>query len=261
MECDLAREAISARIDGEDPGLPADVLDVHLASCAACRSWQQRAYGVTRRARLGGSFLDHDLSPQVLAAFPPAARGPRRLSVQRAGQAALAVAQLAITVPLLIFGHDHDAGAHAAHELGSFDLALATAFAVGAIRPALSAGLAWPCGIAAAGLARTAIADLIGGQTIGADEAQHLSRSSARPCCSGKHGPTAPGRRGQRWQAIGPWRPAGAVSLKRVSYSGWKIRRILLAAVPPPGEARNRRDEGAKAAAKRRWRDGYRPAR
>jgi predicted anti-sigma-YlaC factor YlaD len=93
---------------------------------------------------------------------------------QRAGLAALAVAQLAITVPLLIFGQDHDAGAHAAHELGSFDLALAIAFAIGAIRPALSAGLAWPCGIAAAGLAGTAIADLIGGQAIGADEAQHL---------------------------------------------------------------------------------------
>ena len=86
----------------------------------------------------------------------------------------MAIAQLAITVPLLILGHDHDAGAHAAHELGSFDLALAVAFAVGAIRPALSAGLAWPCGIAAAALAGTAIADLIGGQTIGADEAQHL---------------------------------------------------------------------------------------
>ena len=63
---------------------------------------------------------------------------------------------------------------HAAHELGSFDLALAIAFAIGAIRPALSAGLAWTCAIAAAGLAGTAVADLIGGQAIGADEAQHL---------------------------------------------------------------------------------------
>jgi predicted anti-sigma-YlaC factor YlaD len=174
MECDMAREAISARIDGEDTGLPDDVLDVHLASCAACRDWQQRAHGVTRRARLGGLFLDRDLSPRVQAAFPPAVAGPRQVFVQRAGLAVVAIAQLAITVPLLIFGHDHDAGAHAAHELGSFDLALAVAFAVGAIRPALSAGLAWPCGIAAAGLAGTAIADLIGGQTIGADEAQHL---------------------------------------------------------------------------------------
>ncbi len=63
---------------------------------------------------------------------------------------------------------------HAAHELGSFNLALAIAFAVGAVRPRLSAGLAWPCGIAAAGLLVTALADLAGGQAIGADEAQHL---------------------------------------------------------------------------------------
>jgi hypothetical protein len=86
----------------------------------------------------------------------------------------MAIAQLAITVPLLMLGHDHDAGAHAAHELGSFDLSLAIAFAVGAVRPALAAGLAWPCAIAAAGLTGTAVLDLVRGQTLGADEAQHL---------------------------------------------------------------------------------------
>jgi len=174
MDCDLAREAISARIDGEDASLPTDVLDTHLEGCAGCRDWQRRAHSVTRRARLGGAFLDHDLTSQVLAVVPQAVAAPKQRLSQRAGLIAAAVAQLAITVPLLIFGHDHDAGAHAAHELGSFDLALAIAFLVGAFRPALSAGLAWPCGIAAAGLAGTAIADLIGGQTIGADEAQHL---------------------------------------------------------------------------------------
>jgi predicted anti-sigma-YlaC factor YlaD len=174
MECDSVREAISARIDGEDPGLPGAVIEAHLAGCAACRGWQQRAYTMTRRARLGGSFLEHDLTARVLAAVPPVPAGrPRRLG-QRAGLIAVALAQLAVTVPLLILGHDHDAGTHAAHELGSFDLALAIAFAVGAIRPALSAGLAWPCGIAAAGLMGTAVIDLIGGQTFGADEAQHL---------------------------------------------------------------------------------------
>ena len=129
---------------------------------------------VTRRARLGGTFLDHDLSARVLAAVAaPPARGTRTVT-QRAALAAVAALQLAITVPLLIFGHDRDAGMHAAHELGSFDLALAIAFCVGAIRPALSAGLAWPCGIAAGGLVGTAIIDMIGGQTFGVDEAQHL---------------------------------------------------------------------------------------
>jgi predicted anti-sigma-YlaC factor YlaD len=179
MECEWAREAISARIDGEDPGMPGYVVQAHLASCAGCRDWQERAHEVTRRARLGGPFLEHDLTAQVLAAARPAlARrrpaGPAQGIAQRAGLAVTALAQLAVTVPLLILGHDHGAGTHAAHELGSFDLALAIAFAVGAIRPALSAGLAWPCGVAAVGLVSTAIADLIAGQTFGADEAQHL---------------------------------------------------------------------------------------
>jgi predicted anti-sigma-YlaC factor YlaD len=174
MECDRIREAISARIDGENPGVPASLVEAHLAECEGCRGWQRRAHAVTRRARLGGSFLDHDLTPQLLAAVPLAMAGRGRRRALRAGLTAVALAQLAVTVPLLVLGHDHDTGAHAAHELGSFDLALAIAFAVGAIRPVLSAGLAWPSGIAAAALAGTAIADLIGGQAIGADEAQHL---------------------------------------------------------------------------------------
>jgi predicted anti-sigma-YlaC factor YlaD len=174
MECDRAREAISARIDGEDPGVPDGALDAHLADCEACRGWQQRAHVMTRRARLGGPFLDHDLTGQVLAAVPPATARRRLRPALRAALLAVSLAQLAVTVPLLIMGHDPDSGTHAAHELGSFDLALAIAFAVGAFRPALSAGLAWTCAIAAAGLAGTAIADLVGGQTIGADEAQHL---------------------------------------------------------------------------------------
>jgi len=173
MQCDRFREAVSARIDGEDTGLPDSALDAHLGACAGCRAWQQRAHAVTRRARLGGRFLDHDLTPRVLAAVPAAAT-VRGRGFTRVGLAAVAAAQLAVTVPLLLLGHDHDAGTHAAHELGSFDLSLAIAFAVGAVRPALSAGLAWVCAIAGAGLTGTAVIDLIGGQTPGADEAQHL---------------------------------------------------------------------------------------
>ena len=172
MDCDRAREAVSARIDGEDSGVPDSALAAHLSDCDGCRAWEQRAHVVTRRARLGGAFLDRDLSARVLAAAPTARR--TRTVSQRAALAAIAALQIAITVPLLIFGHDRDTGVHAAHELGSFDLALAIAFCVGAIRPALSAGLAWPCGIAAGGLVGTAIIDMIGGQTFGIDEAQHL---------------------------------------------------------------------------------------
>jgi predicted anti-sigma-YlaC factor YlaD len=171
MGCDRIREALSARIDGEDSGLPDGELNAHLDDCADCRGWQQRAHAVTRRARLGGAFLNHDLTPAVLAAVAAPAR--QRLAT-RGALIVLAAGQFAIAAPMLFLGHDHDAGVHAAHELGSFNMALAIAFAVGAIRPALSAGLAWVCGFAAAGLVATAIADLISGQAIGADEAQHL---------------------------------------------------------------------------------------
>jgi predicted anti-sigma-YlaC factor YlaD len=174
MDCDTIRVAISTQIDGEAPWLPADALATHLEGCPACRDWQRRAHSVTRRVRLGGAFLDHDLTPGVLAAVP-VARDRRPLRLARRGLLiALALAQLAIAAPMLFLGHDREAGVHAAHELGSFNLALAIAFAIGAVRPKLSAGLAWPCGIAAGGLVTTAIIDLIGGQAIGADEAQHL---------------------------------------------------------------------------------------
>ena len=173
MDCDTIRVAISTQIDGEVPWLPADVLETHLAGCPACLDWQRRAHTVTRRVRLGGAFLDHDLAPGVLAAVPVASDRTRLRLARRCLLIALALAQFAVAVPMLL-GHDREAGVHAAHELGSFNLALAIAFAVGAIRPRLSAGLAWPCAIAAGGLVTTAVIDLIGGQAIGADEAQHL---------------------------------------------------------------------------------------
>jgi Putative zinc-finger len=78
MQCDRFREAISARIDGEDPGQHAGALDVHLGVCAGCRAWQECAHAVTRRARLGIAFLDHDLTPLVLAAVPAPATGRGR---------------------------------------------------------------------------------------------------------------------------------------------------------------------------------------
>jgi len=174
MDCDSAREAISAQIDGEDPGPTVSVLAAHLTGCAACREWQGRAHAVTRRARLGGSFLTRDLTPRVLAASPAEPSWRRLRLAQRGALIALALAQLAIAAPMLFLGREHGAGVHAAHELGSFNLAIAVAFIVGAIRPKLSAGLAWPCGMAAGGLVTTAVIDLIGGQAIGADEALHL---------------------------------------------------------------------------------------
>src|SRR5260221_11327272 len=102
MECDRAREAGLARMDGEDCGVPGAALVAHLSGCAGCRAWEQRAHVVTRRARLGGAFLDHDLSARVLAAAPAARarRWQRDVPVgglaNRTALVVIALAQLAI---------------------------------------------------------------------------------------------------------------------------------------------------------------------
>jgi len=238
MDCDSAREAVSAGIDGEDHGGPDPALETHLATCGACREWQQRAHAVTRRARLGGAFLDHDLAPRVLAAVPVPEAWWRRRSTQRGALLAVAAAQLMIAVPLLILGHDREAGVHAAHEIGSFDFALAAAFVIGALRPKLSAGLVWPCAFAAAGLAGTAIADLCSGQTIGVDEAQHLVAVAGAALLA--------------WQARTPERATAqpAVTVPAAVSGAWPAAVPALAELPPepPGGHAARLANGNAAA-------------
>ena len=72
---------------------------------------------------------------------------------------------------------------HGMHELGVFDFALAVAFLVGAIRPRLAGGLAWPCCAAAFGLVATSTLDIISHHTFEAHEPRHLIAVVA-PSCS-----------------------------------------------------------------------------
>ncbi|MFF3270747.1 zf-HC2 domain-containing protein [Streptomyces chrestomyceticus] len=45
MHCSRVRTAVSARLDGEElpPGVTDGLLDAHLAGCADCRLWSERA--------------------------------------------------------------------------------------------------------------------------------------------------------------------------------------------------------------------------
>ena len=52
MRCDTIREALSARIDGEDPGLGEHVLDDHLAGCSACAGWADDLATLHRMVRV-----------------------------------------------------------------------------------------------------------------------------------------------------------------------------------------------------------------
>jgi predicted anti-sigma-YlaC factor YlaD len=46
-KCDRYRDALSARMDGEDPGIPEARIDAHLEQCAKCRTWATAAEMLT----------------------------------------------------------------------------------------------------------------------------------------------------------------------------------------------------------------------
>jgi predicted anti-sigma-YlaC factor YlaD len=177
MDCELAREALSALLDGEAPGVGRAEVEQHLAGCPACRAWREAAYAVTRRARVGPARAAPpvDVSALVAAMLDRAVK-PRRPAVSwtRWALVVVAVLQLAVTAPVLILGSDHDAPVHIAHEMGSFDLALAAGLLMAAWRPALAAGMRTVVGAAALLLMVTAAVDLAGGRTTVGDEAPHL---------------------------------------------------------------------------------------
>jgi len=92
----------------------------------------------------------------------------------RLGLVAIAIAQIVLTLPALIFGSDHDAPLHVAHEMGSFGMALAFGFLVVAWQPARARGMHLLVGAAALLLIVTACIDLVAGRTTLTDEAPHL---------------------------------------------------------------------------------------
>lgn len=176
MDCVQVREAMSAQMDGEPPGVSEHLLDAHIERCEGCRAWREAAFEVTRRSRLTGWTPPGDLTEVILAGA-----GRRRLAgigrPLRAGLlVAAAIGQLVLTVPLLSdrasTGMTMDM--HGMHELGVFDFALGVAFLVGALRPRLANGLAWPCCAAALGLLVTSGVDLLTHHTFEMHELRHL---------------------------------------------------------------------------------------
>lgn len=70
MECVRCREALSARIDGEDEPVPAIVTDEHLRDCGDCRQWYDRAVDLSRSLRVREAAPVPDLSEAILDEAP-----------------------------------------------------------------------------------------------------------------------------------------------------------------------------------------------
>src|SRR5579872_50306 len=94
--CERIRDALSAQLDGEDPGMDAGIVDDHVAGCAACRAWLVAGAAVTRSVRVHEAEPVPDLSGPIMAriaaareATPPSSTP----SLVRLALALVAVAQ------------------------------------------------------------------------------------------------------------------------------------------------------------------------
>jgi predicted anti-sigma-YlaC factor YlaD len=175
VRCETAREAISALIDDEDAGVDPQELDDHLLECPDCRAWQAAAHEVTRNARLEPVRPVMVPSEELVGAVLAHSRPPRRsVTWVRAGLVAVAAAQVWVTVPSLMSGHDHKAPEHIAHEIGAFAMALAVGFVVAAWKPDRARGMHALVGAVAALLVVTSTVDLLHGRTDLGEEAPHL---------------------------------------------------------------------------------------
>jgi predicted anti-sigma-YlaC factor YlaD len=144
VSCATCREAISASLDDESPGVPQRWVDEHLGRCAACRGWAEAAAEVTRRARLVAAPAVPDVTAAVLDRLPVAPARARRHLVDgalRLALLAIGAGQLAVGLSALAGATtDMSAPVHLAHETGAWNLGLAACFLGVAVLPRLAAG-------------------------------------------------------------------------------------------------------------------------
>lgn len=137
MDCTTAQEALSATIDGEDPGLiAASDASTHVQHCERCRTWVEAATYLDRYTRITpASEPAHDPTEDILAAVTLPRLG-RRIRILQMILVVVAVAQIMIGV--LGMQGTLDAAlhisAHMGHELVAFNVAFGVALLVVAMR-------------------------------------------------------------------------------------------------------------------------------
>ncbi len=187
MRCTRFREAISARIDGEDPGLPIEEIDAHVAECPDCRSWAAAAASPSLRALASPGdpvALDSALLAQL--ARPAAAAEPARPRListveWRVILAIVGLAQVVLAWPG-VFLDDGHASIHLAHELTAWDMGLAAGFLVVAWRPARAWGMLPLVAVLVAAMVVTSSVDLASGHALLGREAVHALALAGLGC-------------------------------------------------------------------------------
>jgi predicted anti-sigma-YlaC factor YlaD len=149
VNCTQCREALSARLDGEDSEAERDRVDVHLVTCPACQAFADAAARVTRLARTTVATQEPDVVAAVLAAAPRSRR-PQLIVAARMLLGLVGLAQAELALVDMIGAHNIGHGgvvlqgaslAHFAHESAAWNLALGVGFLWVAYRSSRPSGM------------------------------------------------------------------------------------------------------------------------
>ena len=189
MDCDVAREALSARMDGERLHVPAARVDAHVQSCRGCRRWLAEAMELAQRARQADASGGPDLSARIVAEADAALGGARPgrfapavsrllrylLAIAGVAQLLVATAQMAGVDFGMVALHGHGAmtGAHLLNESTAWSLAIGCGMVLTAIWPRAALGVAVVLGVYVIALTGFVIDDAVTGQVTVARIASH----------------------------------------------------------------------------------------
>ncbi len=175
MDCRHIRTEISARLDGEAHAVDARVVASHLASCAACRSFERQATALHRSTRLSPAPPVPDLTARVLDAIAGVEGSPAPTGALRVGLAIVALVQIGLAAPALLLGEDAGLPVHTARHLGSFAVALGVGFLFAAWRPSRVAGVFPIAAALVACLVATSFVDVASGRAAATGELTHTT--------------------------------------------------------------------------------------
>src|ERR1700757_3625794 len=188
MRCDVAREALSARLDGERPEVLAQQVDAHLESCRGCRAWLIGAAAQTRRLATIEPGQGPDLVGKIMASIDEGSAAYQRWMrvgrshYRRWGLIAVGVFQVAIAAAQIsgidfgMVSHTHGAmsGEHLLHESTAWLLALGLAMIGAGIWPVAAIGGAAIVGAYSVALVGYEVVDVFEGEETAARFASHV---------------------------------------------------------------------------------------
>lgn len=142
VDCVVAREALSARLDGEREPVPSARVDEHLDACPTCGAWFEQAAGQARRLRRLVDSRPPLASVGYLDSAHPAACPRSPLGWQRWTLLGVGLGQIVVAC-VQVFGVGIVLNqAHLLSESAAWSIALGLTMVGTALRPVAATGLA-----------------------------------------------------------------------------------------------------------------------